>query len=250
MENDPTYGTVYHLGSKSDVLNLVKREDGIWYSTHPRTKNTAGYPDGYRHQDFFLSDQDIGASWESLPVDLSEKRLCEVRCFGVMDDSSNWAPKPKFMLAEGDTYTKWPDDETYPQLAVNYVKLDRVPSFKEGWGAVINALRAGDFFGTTGEVLFHNYGVSGSGPRRIYTANVEWTFPIEFAELVWSDGNRIDRQIIPATELPPFGSHEFTIPFDAAGKKWVRFAVWDSAGDGAYTQPVSLNPPATPSEKH
>ncbi len=250
MENDPTYGTVYHLGSKSDVLNLVKRENGVWYSTHPRTKNTAGYPDGYRHQDFFLSDQDIGASWESLPVDLSEKRLCEVRCFGVMDDSSNWAPKPKFMLAEGDTYTKWPDDETYPQLAVNYVKLDRVPLFKEGWGAVINALRAGDFFGTTGEVLFHNYGVSGSGPRRLYTANVEWTFPIEFAELVWSDGNRVDRQIIPATELPPFGSHEFTIPFDAAGKKWVRFAVWDSAGDGAYTQPVSITPPATPSEKY
>ena len=30
---------------------------------------------------------------------------------------SNWAPKPKYMIAEGDTYTKWPDDETYPQLA-------------------------------------------------------------------------------------------------------------------------------------
>ena len=26
--------------------------------------------------------------------------------------------------------------------------------------------------------------------------------------------------------------------FDAAGKKWVRFAVWDSAGNGAFTQPV------------
>jgi hypothetical protein len=165
-----------------------------------------------------------------------------------MDDSSDWAPKPKFMLAEGDTYTKWPDDETYPQLAVNYVKLDRVPLFKEGWGAVVDALRAGDFFATTGEVLFHNYGVSGSGPHRVYTANVEWTFPPEFAELVWSDGNKVDRQIIPITELPPFGSHEFTIPFDASGKKWVRFAVWDSAGDGAYTQPVLLNPPARPSQ--
>ena len=55
----------------------------------------------------------------------------------------------------------------------------------------------------------------------------------EFAELVWSDGTKVDRQIIPATEMPPFGSHEFKIPFDVAGKKWVRFAVWDSAGDGA-----------------
>jgi len=248
LENDPTYGPVYHLGSANDILNLVNREHGIWYTTHPRTKNTAGYPDGYRHQDFFLSDRDIGGSWESLPVDLSERRLCEVRCFGVMDDSSNWAPKPKFMLAEGDTYTKWPDDETYPLLAVNYIKLDRVPLYKEGWGTVIDALRAGNFYGTTGEVLFHNYGVSGSGSRRVYTANVEWTFPLEFAELVWSDGNKVDRQIIPATEMPPFGSHEFRIPFDATGKKWVRFAVWDSAGDGAYTQPVALNPPALPSE--
>jgi MFS family permease len=28
--------------------------------------------------------------------------------------------------------------------------------------------------------------------------------------------------------------------FDASGKKWVRFAAWDSAGNGALTQPVHL----------
>jgi hypothetical protein len=250
MENDPTYGPVYHVGSANDILNLVNRENGIWYTTHPRTKNTAGYPDAYRNQDFFLSDRNIGGSWESLPVDQSEKRLCEVRCFGVMDDSSNWAPVPKFMLAEGDTYTKWPDDETYPLLAVNYIKLDRVPSFKEGWGTVIDAMRAGNFYGTTGEVLFRSYGVSGDGSRRVYTANVEWTFPLEFAELVWSDGKKVERQIIPATDMPPFGSHEFKISFDAAGKKWVRFAVWDSAGNGAYTQPAPLDRPIPSSRNH
>jgi len=250
MEDDPTYGKVYHLGSPADMLELVKRENGIWYTTHPRTKNTAGYPDGYRDKEFFLSDRNIGASWESLPVDLSQKRLCEVRCFGTMDDSSNWAPQPKYMLAEGDTYTKWPDDETYPLLAVNYIKLDRVPSFQEGWGTVIDAMHTGNFYGTTGEVLFHNYGVSGNGPKRVYAANVEWTFPLEFAELVWSDGKKVDRQIIPATEMPPFGTHEFKIPFDATGKKWVRFAVWDSAGDGAYTQPVLLNSPALTTRAH
>ena len=27
---------------------------------------------------------------------------------------------------------------------------------------------------------------------------------------------------------------------DAAGKKQVRFAVWDSAGNGAFTQPIHL----------
>lgn len=241
LDNDPAYGQVYHLGSSADIMNLVNRENAILYQTHPRTKNSAGYPDAVRTQDYFLTDRNIGASWESLPVDLSEKRLCEVRCFGVMDDSSNWAPKPKYMLAEGDTYSKWPDDETYPLLSVNYVKLDRVPSFKDGWQPVVEALRSGNFYGATGEVLFHNYGVSGSGAQSVYSAEVEWTFPMEFVELVWSDGKKVDRKVIPATELAPFGTHEFKIPFDATGKKWVRFAAWDSAGDGAFTEPVALN---------
>jgi hypothetical protein len=58
--------------------------------------------------------------------------------------------------------------------------------------------------------------------------------------LVWSDGNTVDRQIIDMKSRAPFGSHKFRVPFDAAGKKWVRFAVWDSAGNGAFTQPVHL----------
>jgi len=66
---------------------------------------------------------------------------------------------------------------------------------------------------------------------------------LEFAELVWGDGEKTGRQIIPATDLPPLGSKEFRLPFDAAGKKWVRFAVWDSAGNGAFTQPVVLDQP-------
>src|SRR4029077_4539076 len=94
MENDPQYGKVYHLGSQDDVLKLVNQENGIWYTTHPRTKNTAGYPDAYRDKDFFLSDRNIGASWESLPVDLSEKRLCEHRCFTPTNTISNCAPNP------------------------------------------------------------------------------------------------------------------------------------------------------------
>jgi len=36
------------------------------------------------------------------------------------------------------------------------------------------------------------------------------------------------------------GSHHFRIPFDATGKKWVRFAAWDSAGNGALAQPLHL----------
>jgi hypothetical protein len=240
VEHDATFGEVYHLGSAKDVLNMVNRERGIIWTTHPRTKSSEGYPEAYKEKDFFLSDRFIGASWESLPTDLSEARLCEVRCFGTGDDMSNWAPKPKFMIAEGDTYTKWPADETYPQLAVNYLKLDRVPLYNESWAPVVEGLRTGNFFGTTGEILFHNWAVEGSGAKAAYDASIEYTFPLEFAELVWSDGSKVDRKIISLTGTTPFRTKTFKIPFDATGKKWVRFAVWDSAGNGAWLQPIGL----------
>ncbi|MFZ2020865.1 MAG: hypothetical protein ACLPZY_05305 [Terracidiphilus sp.] len=239
-EDDPTYGHVYHLGSVEDVENFVDREQGIIWAAHPRTKSSAMYPDEYRDKSFFLSDRFIGASWESLPVDQSQTRLCEVRCFGVNDDMSNWAPKPKFMLAEGDTYMKVPSDDTYPLLAINYLKLDKVPAYNESWAPVVEGIRAGNVFGTTGEILFHSWGIEGEGAKSIYTASVEYTFPLEFAELVWSDGTKMDRKIIKLTDTEPFGTKTFRIPFDATGKKWVRFDVWDAAGNGAWLQPVMV----------
>ena len=54
------------------------------------------------------------------------------------------------------------------------------------------------------------------------------------------DGEATHNPGDPATDLPAFGHKKFSIPFDVSGKKWVRFAVWDSAGNGAFTQPVHL----------
>jgi len=106
---------------------------------------------------------------------------------------------------------------------------------------VLSSLRGGDYFVTSGEVLLHNAGVEGSGAIRAFTVEAEWTFPPEFAELVWSDGTKVEHHVIAVSEMAPFSSHRFHIEFDAAGKKWVRFAVWDSAGNGAFTQPVRLH---------
>jgi hypothetical protein len=239
-ENVPGYGTVYNLGSTDDVLRFMNETQSILWVAHPRTKSSAMYPDMYKDKDYFQSDRFIGGSWESLPVDLSQQRLCEVRCFGLNDDMSNWAPKPKFMLAEGDTYMKRPDDDTYPFLAINYLKLDKVPLFNESWSPIVEGIHDGNFFGTTGEILFHGWGIEGAGAKSVYTASIEYTFPLEFAELVWSDGAKVDRKIIPLTDTTAFGTKSFRIPFDATGKKWVRFAVWDSAGDGAWLQPVAV----------
>ena len=239
IENDPKFGKVYHIGSAAEELDMIKRESGLMWQAHPRMKGSTGYPDAVRNTPQFLSDRFLGGSFQSLPVDQSQKRLCEERCFGLLDDMNNWGPA-KYMIAEGDTYMKYPDDETFPQLIVNYVKLDRVPRFDEDWTPIVKAMRAGDFFISSGEVLLRHWAIEGSGAHRAYVADVEWTFPLEFAELVWGDGHTTGRRIVPATELAPFGTHRFRIPFDTAGKKWVRFAVWDSAGNGAFTQPVHL----------
>ncbi|HEV2499041.1 MAG TPA: hypothetical protein VGY31_05625 [Terriglobia bacterium] len=242
-EKLPIYGTVYHLSSAADVLKFINQTNSLIWTAHPRTKGSEGYPDLYRDKDFFLSDHFIGASWENLPTDLSERTLCPYRCFATEDDMSNWAPTPKYMIAEGDVYWGAPEEESimYSQLAVNYLKLDRVPLYNQSWAPIIGALRAGNFFGTTGEILFHNWSVEGTGRQRTYHASIEYTFPLDFAELVWGDGQNVGRKIVDLTRTTAFGTKTFDIPFEATGKKWVRFAVWDAAGDGAWANPIQLN---------
>ena len=233
------YGKVYHTSSPETEMRLLNDEHALMWQTHPRTKSSDGYPDAVKDKAHFLSDRFAGASFQSLPVDQSQKRLCEVRCLGLLDDMNNWAG-PKYLIAEGDTYTKSPEDETYPQLDVNYVKLGRLPKFSDGWTTVLDALRAGNFFVTSGEVLLHDYAIEGTGGKRTLAVDVDWTWPAEFVELVWGDGKTTGREIVSATSLAPFSTHRYRIPFDATGKKWVRFAAWDSAGNGAFTQPVHL----------
>ena len=141
------------------------------------------------------------------------------------------------MLGEMDTYKKFPEYSPYGDFNINYIKLDSLPTASD-WGTITRALRAGQFFVTTGEILIPRFTVDRNSGA--VAAEVEWTFPLEFVEAVWGDGDRVDRQVIPATDKPPFGKARFTIPIDLAGKKWVRFAAWDSAGNGAFTQPVHL----------
>ena len=235
VEDDPKYGKVYHVGSEAEELEMLKQTGGYVWQAHPRTKGSSGYPESLKDTAYFKSDRYLGASYQSLPVDLSEKRLCEVRCLGTMDDMNNWGA-PKYLIAEGDTYAKFPDDETYPHIMVNYVKLARLPAWNEDWSPILQSMRAGNSFVTSGEVLIRNWGVTANGVE----AELEWTYPLEFVEAVWGDGTNVDRKVVAATDKAAFGAGKFRIPIDKAGKKWVRFAAWDSAGNGAVSQPVHL----------
>ena len=244
VEDIPRYGKVYHIGSPADLIEMTHREDMLIFMPHPDTKGSAGYPRAFKDADYFRDPnyRGIGFRW-GMGVDRSELRLSDYRCMPLFDEMNNWVADlptpPKYMDAITETYENGPGDDFYANNPVSYIKVEGQPGI-DNWKPVIDAMMKGDYFVTSGEVLIPSYSVSGSGARRTISADVEWTFPLEFAEVVWGDGQKTDRQILPLTGLPAFGKHRFTIPFEAAGRKWVRFAVWDSAGDGAFVQPVKL----------
>jgi hypothetical protein len=165
---------------------------------------------------------------------------------------NNWiadrATPLKYIQAITETYQQGPGDDIYANSPVNYVKLDALPAPGD-YTPIIEAMKRGEYFWTSGEVLVSSYSVQGAGAKRTITADVEWTFPLEFVEVVWGDGVKTDRQIIKTMDAGAFGKKRFTIPFDATGRKWVRFAAWDTAGNGAMVQPIKLTPTETTTTK-
>ena len=121
------------------------------------------------------------------------------------------------MHAISETYQKGPGDDIYANNPVSYVKVDRLPG-SDDWSPIIDAMKRGDYFVTSGEVLIPSYSIEGAGTDRTIVADVEWTFPLDFVEVVWGDGQTTDWQIVSATDLPPFGSQRFEIPFDARAR--------------------------------
>jgi hypothetical protein len=244
VEQHPTYGKVYHVGSQADMMELAKLEKMLVFMPHPRSKGSTGWPDAMKDTAHFQHPnyRGIGMRW-GMGIDGSETRLCEYRCQVLLDDMNNWVADlptpPKYIHAISETYRKGPGDDIYANNPVNYVKLDSVPTVDD-MSPIIDAMMRGDYFWTSGEVLIPSYRVEGNGSERTIAASVEWTFPLDFVEVVWGDGKKTDRQIIPAADLPAFSKKEFRIPFSATGKKWVRFAVWDVAGNGALVQPIKL----------
>jgi hypothetical protein len=246
-EELPGFGKVYHTGSTTDVQQMLDAENGYWFHSHPRTKGTTGYPDAIMDKAWVKNDRYLGIAFKpAMGDDLSDLRMCQWRCFDAIDKMNNLyggtGLRPKYLIADVDTYRKGPEDDIYPGHPINYVKLDRLPGPTEDWTPILRSIRNGDFWVSTGEVLIKSYAVEGTGAKRTLAADLEWTYPLEMIEVVWGDGKKVDRQIIRATDTTAHGTKKYAIPFDATGKVWVRMSVWDSAGNGAFVQPVWLNP--------
>jgi len=112
----------------------------------------------------------------------------------------------------------------------------------------LDALRGGEFFTTTGEILIPKFTIAGkqSGEtisqskagKTVLEAELEWTFPLAFAEVISGDGQSIRRQRVDLIDTEPFGTRKLRVPVDLKNQKWIRFEVWDIAANGAFTQPV------------
>jgi len=246
LEQRKGFGKVYHVGSRADVLKLFELEKGLNWTAHARIKSSTGYPDAYREQDYFKSDRFLGAAWKSMPGDLSRERLGE-RVLDLLDDMSNWG-EPKYVMGEVDVFKIQPDYELWGHMNVNYLKLDQLPDYADGWQSILDVLRRGDFFVTTGEVLIPDFRVGGKGAgetlrsvdlsKTKLTASVEWTFPPKLAVVISGDGNEVFRKRISLRQHPSFGKHDLEFTFNMQNRKWARLELWDIAGNGAFTQPV------------
>ena len=232
---DAKYGTVYRVLDAEEMWKLVKQEHGYVYLTHPRTKGSTGYPDKIQDTFYFRDSQYFGTGWKAMPSDLSLPRL-GARAFKTSDDMNNLGLH-KVMLGEVDVFQLSPTDELYAHMNVNYVHVKKLPGF-DHYGEVLDAVSRGDDFISTGEVLLTKSKISSSGDSVRVEVDTTSTFPLRVAEVVWGDGEKTHREQFDLQDTHEFEKRSFAWNVKAANWKWVRVAVWDVAGGGAFSNPT------------
>ena len=105
---------------------------------------------------------------------------------------------------------------------------------------------------STGEVLIKDFSV-GPKPsgetlslrdetRPEIRLELAWTFPMRFADVVVGNGEKVERERIDLADTTSFGNRAVTVRLELKGKKWLRVEAWDIAGNGAFSQPVWIEP--------
>ena len=122
-------------------------------------------------------------------------------------------------------------------MNVNYLWLPKQPSFDK-WSDALQVIADGDYFTTTGEVLLPNAKLTGDAGSITAKADVQWTFPLRVAEIVWGDGMKTHTKTIPLTSTKEFAKQQFTWTAQTPNWTWARLAIWDVAGNGAFTTPI------------
>jgi hypothetical protein len=90
----------------------------------------------------------------------------------------------------------------------------------------------------TGGTKQSNTGRQKNAAQQAVKLKLDWTFPLEYIDIISGDGERVYHEKISMRDTKSFGSREFSLPVNLAGRKWVRVEVWDIASNGAFTQSV------------
>jgi hypothetical protein len=245
VEQVPGYGTVYHVGSAADVQRLIESEKGLMWTAHPRIKASRQFPDEYMDTAFFHSDRFLGGAWKSMPADLSVPKLGS-RVLDLEDDMANMGLH-KYIPGEVDVFSIDTTSELYAHMNINYVRLKSIPKYQDGWQSVVDAVNQGQFFVTTGEILIPNFTIGGKQSGETLAvknnstrlqADLQWTFPLNYAEVISGDGKNTYRQRIDLSDTKAFSKRNLRLNLDLSKRTWARLEVWDLAGNGAFTQPV------------
>ncbi len=246
VTDEPKIGKIYRVGSRQDMMRLLAAERGLAWSAHPRIKASSWTPDIFRKEDFYLADYWVGAAWKAMPADLSRERLGE-RGLDLLDDMANWGQR-KYLIGEVDVFKIDRSHELYGHMNINYLRLAHVPRFEDGWQPILDALRRGQFFVTTGEILIREFTLNGKQSGEALRvrentagklkAELEWTFPLKFAEVITGDGQKVFRERINLSHTTAFGKRTLELKPELRGRKWLRLEIWDIAANGAFTEPI------------
>jgi hypothetical protein len=78
-----------------------------------------------------------------------------------------------------------------------------LPDYNDGWQSILDAMSQGKFFTTTGEVLLPVFKVNGKTSNQTISLDesgnatvqlgIDWTFPLNFAEIISGDGQNVYR---------------------------------------------------------
>ncbi len=228
----------YHLKSADDLIEMCKRENSFILMPHPDTKANDGLPYDVKDKAWFKDHRWFGVGCRQLPADNSVPTMISGREERVWNDINNWSDVPRYIISELDTYTKVEereeDWEQYGQTNCTYVQLDHIPS-PDNWEELIEALRAGKHFYSTGEILIESSNIGDGVANAVFS----WTFPLAYAQLVYSDGENVNTVDINMDESLPYGKQDIEFNFPT-GMKWARVLATDIAGNSAFGMPVFI----------
>lgn len=65
---------------------------------------------------------------------------------------------------------------------------------------------------------------------------LNWTFPMNFIEVISGDGTKVYHEKIDLSDTRAFGDKLFQFKAKLSGRTWVRIEAWDIAANGAFSQ--------------